>query len=188
MIQDVIEEKTDSVEIALKDIARETEQRNPPPPLLEETLAIVKEDPPPVVNKPAYASDDFIDAATDTAFAILDNAQETAFTILANNKKRKRAIQIAGDSGVAKLMEVKSAAKNNLDYEKTTENLKLLNLDATVDEFVKDLAFTPKQIEMMRPGLKLMVEKNAGRIPPELLFYAGLATAIGGNLAEYYTF
>ena len=189
MIKDeIVEKTTDSVENALKDIAQPTEERTPPPPPQEEPKEIIQhyeavEEP----EKPSYATNDFIDAATETAFALLDNAQETIFSILANNKKKKRAIQIAGDSGVSKLIDVRNSKRNNIEFEKSKENLQLLNLDATVEEYMSDLSFSEKQKSMMRPGLKIMVEKNAGKIPPEFLFYAGLAMAVGANWAELST-
>lgn len=184
-------EQNESVKNALSAVTQPTETRVPPPPPPHDVAIEANEGLPDKPEKPDYATDDYIDSATDTVFALLDNAQISCFTIAANLKKRKRAIQIGGENGVAKLMDLKSAKQANKDNGITINyegvEAKLLTLDATVDEFIKGLGFTDKQIAMMRPGLKIMVERNAGKIPPELLFYAGLATAIGGNIAEYYS-
>lgn len=183
----------ESVNKALEDIAKPSETRTPtapppPPPANDEPPAAEPTKP----AAPAFDAD-YIDAATDTAFAILDGVQETCFTIAANIKKKNRAKKITGENGITRLMELKAerqAAKKasvEIVQEYTGNDAKLIALDTAVEEFIKDLPFTEKQIKMMRPGLRIMVERNAGNIPPELLFFAGLATAIGGNIAELYS-
>jgi len=179
----------DSLKDAFNTMAEETDKKNATPPENngdEQTGTEENNTEGPAMD------DDYIESVTDTAFAILDSTQCTVFKIMANRKRKKRAIQIDADNGVSRLMQLraeKEANKNDkvdIINNYTGTDAKLLQMDAVVDDFINNLGFTEKQIAMMRPGLRMMVKKNAGKIPPELLFYAGLATAIGGNIAEYY--
>jgi hypothetical protein len=156
-----------------------------------------KPDEIPVPEKPAdkkkdYVTDDYIDAATETAIALIDNVQEMCFTIAANSKKKDLALKLVPENGVTRLMQLRAEKKANksggnveIVNNYSGDDAKLLHVDSVIEDFIDQLPFTPKQIKNMKPGLKIMVEKNAGKIPPELLFFLGLATAIGGNIAEY---
>lgn len=174
-------------------ISEETEQVQPaPPPAETGDTADTADDSS---QSPDLLSEEYIEAVTDTAFAIIDTAQTTAFKIAANIKRRKRAEAIDPENGVNRLSQIRAEKAANANKKSSVEihdnyrgaDAKLVQMDAVIDEFIAGLPFTDQQIKMMRPGLKAMVQKNAGNIPPELLFYAGLATAIGGNLAEFFT-
>lgn len=156
-------------------------QAAPPPPETD-----------PVPDKKTLAADkEYIDAVTDTAIAVLDNAQTTCFSIAANIKKRKRALKILPEKGVTRLIDLKAEHLANkgkgFEQELTGPDAQLIALDKVCSDYITDLPFTQKQMDMMRPGLKMIIERNAGKIPPEWLLITSMATAIGGNLAELYS-
>ncbi len=176
-----------SLKDAYELLEEQTEHKEPNPPKDEN-----KEDGPGEAEEQAEQDPDYIDAITDTAFAVLDSAQTTVFKIMAHKKCKKRANAIDAENGFARLMQLRAEKEANSNARVEVINTysgndaKLVQLDATIDAFISNLGFSEKQMAMMRPGLRMMVKKNAGKIPPELLFYAGLATAIAGNVAEYY--
>lgn len=182
-----------TVQQAFSHIAEPTEQKQyaPPPPDEEpENNAgeAANSDEEPEIIEPV--DDEYIDAVTETAFAIIDMVQTTTFKLFAEKRKLKKVRKIDAANGEKRLEELLSRQTSHKGVE-IVENLSgkdaaLMSLHLRVESYMERLPFTEAQKNMMRPGLVMMVRKNAGSIPPEFMFYAGLATAIGGNVAELF--
>lgn len=185
----------DSVNDFEKRIAQDNETVNLPPPRPEE-----KKEPEPeeeTTGNPGSntsLNEEQAEASTDMALAILDNANRLIFTTLANKKLKRRAAEIDPENGFSRLKQLRaeisanSGKKNGVEVVNnyTGKDAALLHVDSVVEEFINSLPFNEQEIAMMRPGLKVMVEKNMGKLPPEVFFYAGLLTTVGGNTAEYF--
>lgn len=187
MIQDITEIH-ESVQDVLKEADTPTQEQTTPPQQQEviepEFIEEIEteEDAPPKANQ---YDKDTINAMAETAIAFINGVQTTLFTVLGEKKKRAKIKAIAGDGAISRLQQLKTATTNETTYTET--DLKILDVDAAVEDYIKQLDFDDNTKDMIREPMKMIVQKNMGKIPPEMMLFLGLANGIGKNIAGYYT-
>lgn len=184
MIEDITE-YDQSVEQVLQEAAIPTQQQETAkqPEQTEVIEAVVVEETPK--NEKQYDATT-IDATTEIVIGLIDGVQATVFRVLADRKKNKKLKAVGGNGAINRLQQLKTA-----EHDKETlleeADLKLLDIDATVEDFLNNLAFDDNTKDMIREPLRILVQKNMGKMPPELMLFLGLATGIGKNIAGYYS-
>lgn len=179
MIQDVTAPH-DSVSKLFETIAQPTPEKvfepepEPTPPEIIE----------PETKDKSFIDEDYIDTTTEAAMALLDSVHGTCFEIFANMKLEKRVAQIEPENGFGKLLDLKAKKEAESTIVLSGKEAQLLDVDSKVRAFVERLPFSEQTKKTMLPGLKTIIQKNAGDIPPEFWLFAGLATSIGANIAE----
>lgn len=135
-------------------------------------------------NSNDFVTDDYVEATTEAALALLDSVNTTVFEILANAKLEKRVAQIEPENGFGKLLDLKAKKEAESTIVLSSKEAQLLDVDAKVKAFIEKLPFSEATKKTMLPGLRVVIQKNAGEIPPEFWLVTGLATAVGANIAE----
>lgn len=184
MIQDVTEFH-ESVQDVLKEADTPTQQQTEIPVIEPEIVEeFTKEEPKEIPEENQY-DEETINAMADTAIAFINGVQTTVFTVLGERKKTARIKAIAGNGGISRLQQLKTASKGETEY--TDTDFKILDVDAAVEDYLKQLDFDENTKAMIKEPMKIIVQKNMGKIPPEMMLFLGLANGIGKNIAAYYT-
>lgn len=190
MLKDITEYDA-SVEQVLQEAAIPTQTQvtpeAPPPPPKEEVIEVeAEEEKETKKEQPQQYDEATINATTDIVIGLLDGTQSTVFRILTERKKNKKLLATGGNGAIARLQQLKAAEHNKETLLEDTD-LKLLDIDATVEDFLNNLSFDDNTKDMMREPLKILVAKNMGKMPPEFMLFLALATGIGKNIAGYYS-
>ncbi|MBS1579095.1 MAG: hypothetical protein JST29_05595 [Bacteroidetes bacterium] len=180
MIQDVIAPH-DSVSKLFETIAQPTPEKvfEPEPEPIQPEIIVPETSP-----EKSFVNEDYIDTTTEAAMALLDSVHSTCFEIVANIKLEKRVAQIEPENGFGKLLDLKAKKEAEKTIVLSGKEAQLLDVDSKVRAFIERLPFSEQTKKTMLPGLKTIIQKNAGDIPPEFWLFAGLATSIGANIAE----
>lgn len=188
MIQDITEIH-ESVQDVLKEADTPTQEQTTPPQKEEviepEIIEEIEAEEEKEAAKGHQYDKDTINAMAETAIAFVNGVQTTIFTVLGEKKKRAKIKAIAGDGAISRLQQLKTATTDETTYTET--DLKILDVDAAVEDYINQLDFDDNTKDMIREPMKMIVEKNMGKIPPEMMLFLGLANGIGKNIAGYYT-